>query len=430
MRDDIDEYSWLRDSNWPDVKDNKILEFLNKENRNFNSLMQSSQKMTDMLFNEVKGKISAKDSTVPVKRDEYYYYSFINEGQEYWSVARKRASLDAKEEIILDENKLAEGQDFLNVRSVSVSPLHNLVGYSVDYDGNERYSLFIKEINSDTLLSDKIENTFGNIVWHESQEGFFYTPATEEWRAKEVLYHKIGTSQSEDRVIYHEDDATFSVGISKSESKSYLFITTESKNASECYFIDMADPKMSLHIIERRKENHLYYVSHNADHFFILTNDKGENFRVAKVLIDHPDQSNWKAFIEHDPEVYLQEMNLYQNHIVISSKRLGLDIIEVRNLKDGSVQHIDFPDQSYTAHVCYTTFDDDGIRFSYSALNTPNSVREYSLKSGEITTLKEQFIPSGFNKAEYKVERIWAPSREDGIKVPISIVYKKSLFKK
>ena len=424
-----DDYSWLRDNSWPDVKDEAVLEYLKQENAYVDAVMKSRQDITDQLFDELKGRIKEDDRTVPIKVDSYYYYSFIEKGQDYWVHARKKDSFDGQEQVTIDENKLAKDKDFLNVAMVKASPNHRLVAYSADYDGDERYTIYLKNIENDTHLPDKIDNTFGIMLWHENNEGFFYIPANEQWRAKEIYYHKVGTDKSEDKLIYKEDDEVYRAWIGKSSSKQFIFLGSSCSNATEAYYISIDDPEMKPHLISKREEDHLYSMEHHSDYFYITTNDAGKNFRVVKTPVAAPAKENWQEVIPHNENIYIEGVSLYENHMAVSTKELGLNKIEIINLQDETSNFIDFPEAAYSAGLRYTTFDADTIRFSYSSLNTPSSIREYNLKDQQIEILKVQEIPSGFDSSEYSVERVWVTAR-DGIKVPISLVYKTSLFKK
>ena len=425
----IGDYGWLRDNNWPDVKDKEVLEYLNKENAYCDEVMKPRQDITDLLYQELKDRIKEEDYTVPVKIDDYYYYSFIEKGQDYWVHARKKGALDNDKQVTLDENELAQGKDFLNIRAVEESPDHKLLAYSADYDGDERYTIYLKNIDEGENLKDEIDNTFGNVIWHENNQGFFYIPANEQWRAKEIYYHEIGADKSQDKLIYKEDDETYSAWIGKSDSKQFIFLGSSCSNATEAYYISLDDPEMKPQLILKREENHLYSVNHHNDYFYIQTNDAGKNFRVVKTFVTALSKENWQEVIPHSDKVYIERIDLYQDHMVVSTKELGLNKIEIINLNDKTSQFIGFPDPAYSASLQYTTFDAQAIRFSYSSLNTPFSIREYNFKSQNIQILKTQEIPSGFDSSEYAVERVWVTAR-DKEKVPVSLVYKKSLFKK
>ncbi|MDF3047650.1 MAG: peptidase prolyl oligopeptidase domain protein beta-propeller [Candidatus Midichloriaceae bacterium] len=468
-------YSWVRDANWPNSVNNKILDCLHAENKKCEEFFSPLQGEVDSLFAELKARIKEDDSTVPVKVDDYYYYSYIKSGQDYWTHARKHESLSAQEEILLDENLEAVGKDFFHTGDVEASKNHNLLAYSVDLDGSERYQIFIKDIQSNKLLDNNVKDAFGSIVWHINNQGFFYIPTGENWRAKKVFYHVIGTPQSDDILIYEEKDQTFSVNIGLSSSERYMFITTKSGNNSETWYLDLENPNAKLTVILPRKRDHLYHVTHHGNYFYILTNDKGKNYRLVRAETQSPTE-NWKEIIEHNHDVYLMDVTAYKNHIVVEKKILGLTQIQIirplRKLASGSrvegahgtedrsvlnihedlstgatsqpAAEVEFPERSievasewskeihfkdevYDAYHIFTTFDSPAVRYQYSSLVQPRSIMEYEFTTSKSTQLKIQEIPSGYDTKEYQTKRVWAISN-DGVKVPISILYRKDLF--
>lgn len=424
----IDYYYWLRDKGYPNVKSKEILNYLKYENDYANQELSKYQDLIDKIFNEIKSKIKEDDETVPVKIGDYYYYSYIKKGMDYWVHSRKYKSLDSKEEIILDENELAKGHYYCKVIGIKISPNHKFVSFAVDYKGNEEYEIKIKDIEQGGLLSYSIPRTFGIVVWHENNKGFFYIPTGENWRAKKVFYHKLYEDYKNDNLLYQEEDITFNVGITKTNSKKYLIISSGNNEENECYYIDLASHDINPKIFLKRKAGHKYSINDYENKFFILTNDKGKNFRIAEV--DKGDcANNWKDFITYSKKRYIRDFELYKYHMVVtsSSNENGLLDVEIVNLDTRSSKYLNFTDQSYQVDVVFTTYDSDSMRFHYSSLSTPSTVKEYVFKTGEERTLKIDIIPSGFNPDEYKVERLYADSR-DGKNIPISLIYKKDRF--
>ncbi len=426
----VDHYHWLRDNNWPNVNDKEILDYLNDENEYFHHVMDDSKELVRKLFGELKGRIKEEDSTVPYLDNGYYYYSYIKKGEEYWTHVRKSSTIDSKEEELLNENSLAKDKSYFQLGDIAISPDHKLIAYSIDTNGNERYKIMIKDIGSGVLLTETIENVMrGSLTWHENGKGLFYVPANEFWRSEKVYYHELGTEQTRDKLLFHETDNTFSVNIKKTESRSFILITSESKNSNEIRFIDCSKPYLELALIAPRRNDHLYYITHNQDSFYILTNNNGKNFSLAKTSITLTDEYNWQKLIEHSETEYLTDITMYENYLVISSKVKGLPKIKVFNLDKFYLDsEITFPDAAYEAKVQFTTFEADSVRYEYSSLSTVKSVIEYNFITKTPKTLKQQEIPSGFNAEEYLVERLYAKSEDDGVEIPISLIYKKSLF--
>ncbi len=425
----IDFYSWLRDENYPKINNNEILDYLKFENNYSKYELSRYSDLIDKIYNEVKDRINEEDETVPIKIDDYYYYSYISKDMDYWVHSRKYKSLENKEEILIDENKLAQDHDYCNVKGIKISPDHKLIAYAVDYKGNEEYEIKVKNIKQDKLLNDYIPNTFVELVWHENNKGFFYIPTGENWRAKKVLFHKLGTSYEKDVLVYEEKDITFSVNIYKSNSKKYLIIVSGNNEENENYFINLSKNNLEPKLFYKRKSGHKYFINDHNNKFFIITNDKGKNFRIAEIDKDNMNKP-WKDFVAYSKSRYIRNFELYNQNMVITSSNNhnGLLDIEVINLENGFSKKLAFPNQSYHVDVIFTTYDADGFRFNYSSLSTPLTIKEYNFKSGKEKILKVDKIPSGFDLNNYKVERLYAKAR-DGKKVPISLIYKKDKFK-
>ncbi|MCE2992390.1 MAG: S9 family peptidase [Candidatus Jidaibacter sp.] len=421
------DYAWIRDANWPNSVDNKILDCLHAENKKCEEFFSPLQSEVDSLFAELKARIKEDDFTVPIKVDDYYYYSYIKQGQDYWVHARKHGSLSAKEEVLLDENLEAAGKDFFHTGDVEASPNHKLLAYGMDLDGSERYQLFVKDIAGNKLLDGNVKDAFGSIVWHKNNEGFFYIPTGENWRAEKVFYHTIGMPQSDDVLVYEEKDHTFSVNIDLSSSERYLFIVAKSGNNNETWYLDLEDPNAKLTVVLPRERDHLYHVTHHGDYFYMLTNDKGKNYRLVRADIDDPNKSR-KEIIGHINDVYLLDVTAYKNHIVLEKRVLGLTQIQIIELATKESEEIKFKDEVYDAYHIFTTFDSLAVRYQYSSLTQPRSIMEYEFATKKSTELKIQEIPSGYDAEKYQTKRVWATSN-DGVKVPVSLLYRKDLFK-
>lgn len=425
----VDFYSWLRDENYPKVNNSEIINYLKFENNYSKYELSRHSDLIEKIYNEIKNRINEEDETVPIKIGDYYYYSYIKKGMDYWVHTRKYKSLENKEEILIDENKLAQDHDYCNVKGIKVSPDNKLIAYAIDYKGNEEYEIKTKNIETDKLLNDNIPNTFGRLVWHENNEGFFYIPTGKNWRAKKVLFHKLGTNYEKDILVYEEKDITFSVDIHKSNSKKHLILVSGNNEENENYFINLSKNNLELKLFYKRTDGHRYYINDHNNKFFILTNDKGKNFRIAEVDKDNTNEP-WKDFIAYSKSKYIRNFELYNQNMVITSSnnQNGLIDIEVINLENDSSKKLTFPHQSYHADVIFTTYDADGFRFNYSSLSTPLTIKEYNFKTGKEKVLKVDKIPSGFDSNNYKVERLYAKTR-DGKEVPMSLIYKKDKFK-
>lgn len=425
-----DEYQWLRAKEWPEqITDKEVLSYLEQENQYFSSFMDPLAKEKDAIFEELKGRIKLEDQSTYVKKDNYYYYSRVEKDKDYPIHCRKHASTDAPEEILLDVNKLAEGKKFTSVGAFSISPNHKLMAYSVDFTGGEKYTITIFDLDKKEFLTDSIANTIGPIVWHEDIDGFFYTPVDENWRHDKVLFHKLGTDNKEDKIILHEPDPLYSVSVSKSSSRKYIFINVGGHDSNEEYYFSMGDKSFSPILIKERTDKIHYSVDHGSEYFYMHTNDGAKNFKLLKVSDKNLQKSStWEEYISEDKDKYLAGFDVTKTYMLINYQNKGLPLIIVKNINSNETKNVKFPDEAYTAAGYSTNFEEDDLRIDYAAPNRPSTVYQYQFSSDKLNILKVQEIPSGFNPDEYETKRIFAKSTDDA-EVPITILYKKSLFK-
>jgi oligopeptidase B len=420
----IDNYFWMREKENPEV-----IKYLDAENEYTNAIMKDTEGLQDKLYKEMLGRIKETDQSVPVKIDDYYYYSRTEEGKQYPIHCRKNGSLEAQEEIMLDENALAEGQKYFSTGVLDVSPDHRLLAYSTDTDGSEIYTIYIKDLSTGELLKDVITNTSYSLEWSNDNKMLFYTTLDETMRPYKVFRHILGTDAKDDSLIYHEEDEAFYVGIEKSESKAYLFITSGSNTTTEVRYFSADNPDESLKLIHPRQTKMEYYITHQGDSFFILTNDNAKNFRLMKAPVTNPAKDNWQEVIPHSDSVRLEDIEAFENHLVVYERENGLKKMRIMNMKNSESHYVDFPEPVYTFEEGENpNYKTNILRFSYTSLVTPNSVFDYNMDSKKRELKKQQEIPSGYDPSLYQSERIFAKTT-DGILVPISIVYKKGMVK-
>lgn len=425
-----DHYHWLRDSRWPKEIDAEILSYLSAENDYYHAVMQPFSRQEECIYQELIGKIELADESVPIKKDDFFYYSRTNGDSNYPIFCRKWESLDSSEQIYLDMNTLAAGKTFFSYNAIAISPDHQKVAYSTDTTGAERFTIQIKDLDQNTLLKDQITDVINSIVWHENGEGFFYCKLNKHWRPDQIFYHQLNTPVENDVLIFKEKDPKYRLQISKSASKRYIFIGSYAKENSEIYFIDFNDMKFVPHILAKRTENHRYLVDHIHHDFFILTNDTGKNFRLVKTATDNPYQTSWQEIIPSSSSDYLKKLVLYRDYFAVESREHGLEKIKLYSYDNiQNPETIQFRDPTYSASLVTTPVDSEGARIIYSSLNVPETTLEYHFQSKKLRTLKVKEIPSGYDSTLYQSERVFAQNI-DGIKIPISLVYKKSLFKK
>jgi len=419
-----DDYAWMRDPKWPkSVDDEKILSYLKAENEYTKSFFDKRQELKNSIFEELKGRVELKDQSAYVKRDNYYYYTRIEEDQDYHIFCRRNGSMEATEEVLLDVNKLAEGNNFVSIDGFSMSPNHKLLAYSVDFLGNEKYVIKILDLEQGKYLPDEIPNTSGSIVWHNTEPLFFYTPVNEDMRRDKVMMHKLG-SNGTDTLIFHEKNPLYFVGIGQSNDKKYMFISANGHDDDECFYIDLNHDNFKPTLLLSRKDKVHYAPEHHNGYFYIMTNDSGDNFRLGRMSVGNTALAEYIP-MQHDK--YLVSFDVTNNYLILNYKVNGLSNVVVRDFANNE-KTISFPEAAFTASGSSTNFDEDDIRITYSSLGRPDTTYVYDFLTDKLAVLKQKVIPSGFNPDEYNVERIWA--NNNGTLVPISLFYKKSLFKK
>ena len=419
-----DPYGWLRNRGGADV-----LAYLEAENDYTKRMMSHTENLQQRLFEEMKGRLKETDLTVPTKHDEYYYYTRTVEGQQYRIHCRKHGSLDAVEEIILDQNELAKGHDYFRLGAFEVSPDHKLLAYSTDTAGSETYTLRVKDLTTGELLPDTVENTYYSLEWGNDNATLFYTVLDEAMRPYRIMRHILGTEASADRIIHEEKDERFFVRVTKTRSKKFLLLRLGSQITSEIRVLDAGNPRGVFTTIEPRRQGVEYSVDHHGDDFYIVTNDEALNFRLMRAPIDSPSRGNWMEVIEHRPAVRLMGVDMFAHHMAIYERQDGLRRLRLRSLADGSEHYVSFDDPVYTFYATGNAeFDTDTIRYSYTSLVTPRSVYDYNMNTRIAELKKRQEVLGGFDPAMYTSQRIVATAK-DGTKVPISLVYRKGLVR-
>ena len=433
----IDNYFWMRlndeqkNASKPDEQTVKVLDYLNKENAYTKTVLKGTEGLQKILYDEITGRIKKDDESVPYFDNGYYYYNKYVEGSEYPVYYRKKASLTAPEEILLDVNKLAFGKSYCSVTGLSVSRDNNIMVYGVDYLSRRRYTLNYVDIRTGSLMADKIENTTGQSVWAADNKTIFYvTKDNETLRSNKIFRHKIGTATEKDNLVYNEKDQTYSVSLSETKSRKYILINSTQTLASEVRYLDATTPEGEFKVFEPRMVNHEYKIDHIGNEFYIRTNSNGaSNFKLLKTGEDKTGRANWTEVIPHRNDTLFEDFELFDKWIVSAERTRGLNNLIIINIKDGKRQNINFGEEAYTAGLNINPNPNtDLIRYSYSSLTTPNSVIDYNMVSGEKKVLKEDIILGGFNKDNYESKRLWAKAG-DGSMIPVSIVYKKGFVK-
>jgi oligopeptidase B len=417
----IDDYFWLRDRSNPEV-----LDYLNAENRYTRAVMQHTEDLQEVLFQEMRGRIKETDLSVPERVDDYFYYSRTETGVQYPIHCRRRGSPDGPEEILLDQNPLAADHPYFRLGASEVSPDHRLLAYSVDTSGAEEFTLYIKDLATGELLSERIERTSHSVAWANDSRTLFYTVLDQARRPCRLYRHVVGQDSAEDALVYFEPDAAFFLDVSRSRSRRYLLLDLSSHSTSEVRFVSADHPEEPFQLVQPRRAGVEYSVTHHGDRFFIVTNDEAANFRLMEAPAESPSREHWSPVLPYRAEVKTDSTDAFRQHLVIYEREAGLRQIRVLDLESGAAHLIPFPEPVYTVRAhANPEFDTTLLRFTYTSLVTPSSVVEYDL-ARQSWTVRKQTEVRGYDPSLYRSERRFATA-PDGAQVPISLVYRVSL---
>ncbi len=420
----IDNYYWLNDR-----ENSEVIDYLNAENEYKTRMLKETEPFQEALYQEMKGRIKETDMSVPVKRRGYYYYSRVEEGKQYGISCRKKGSLDSEEEILIDQNERAKGHDFYALGGLSIADDNNLMAFSEDTVGRRIYTIRFKNLETGEMLPDILENTTGGITWAADNKTVFYTVKDETLRPYKIFRHTLGTPQSADVEVYHEEDPAFNVFVYRTKSRKYIIIGSSSTVSSEVRYAPAGMPESEFVLFQPRERDLEYGVAHFNDHWYIVTNYKAKNFRLMKTPLDHTTKEHWEEVIGHRDDVLLEGMVLFKNYLVLTERKDGL--IHLRIMPwDGSGEHyIEFDDPAYAAGPgANPDYDTETLRFSYTSMVQPSAVYDYNMRTRERKLLKEQEVVGGYDKSLYESKRFYVEAR-DGARVPVSMVYRKDLLK-
>ena len=421
----IDNYYWLNQR-----EDQEVLDYLNAENDYTAKGLKGTEAFQQELYDEMIARIKQTDMSVPYKYNGYYYITRFEEGNEYPIHSRKKGTLEATEEIMLNVNELAKGYDYYAVAGMEVSPDNKILGYGEDTLSRRKYTLRFKNLETGAMLPDQIPNTTGGLTWANDNKTVFYTQKDDALRAYKIFKHKLGTPTSQDVEVYHEADETFSVFIYKSKSEKYLIMGSYHTLTAEYKILEADNPDGEFRVFEPRdtKNNLEYSIAHFGDKFYIRTNLDAKNFRLMETPEDKTGKEHWKEVIPHREDVLLEGMEVFKDHLVLSERVKGIRQLFVKPWKAAG-HYIDFPEEAHTAYVSTNPdFDTEILRIEYQSMSTPNSIYDYDMNTRTMKLLKQEEVVGDFDPANYQTERVFAKAR-DGVEVPISIVYKKGVKK-
>ncbi|MGH8864509.1 MAG: prolyl oligopeptidase family serine peptidase, partial [Burkholderiales bacterium] len=411
----VDDYHWLRNKASPSVR-----ACLRAENAYTAAMMKPSRGLQKNLYKEMLARIKETDTDVPYREGAYYYYSRTEKGKQYRIFCRRHGSPDAAEAVILDVNRLAQGHNFYSVGAVEISPDGNLLAYSSDTSGFREYTLHLKDLRNGKVLSDRIEKV-RSVAWASDNRTLFYVREDGTKRAYRLYRHLLGSK--DDQLIYEEADARFSLSVARSRSRAYLFLTSHSATTSEVRFLPADAPAAAWNLVTARQPEHEYYVDHGQGLFYIVTNDKGRNFRLVTAPVEDPAPGNWKEKVPHRAEVMLEGVDVFARHLVAHERAGGFPRLRVMRLADGESHEIAMPEPVYSVGGgANFEFDTDVFRFHYDSYVTPDTEYDYHLDRRKRKMLKQREV-RGYEPAKYRSELHYSVAA-DGTRVPISMVYR------
>ena len=425
-----DPYYWMIDYFKKGKDSTKVVNYLTAENAYLETMMADTKQLRDNLYQEMKARIKEKDESVPVFKNGYYYYSRTETGKQYFKYCRKKGSLSAPEEILLDVDQMAEGKAYYAATGFSISPDNSKLIFGVDDVSRRQYSLFLKDLNTGKITDLGIKNTEGNAVWAADNKTIFYTAKNDVTLLSEkIKRHTLGTDPSKDAVVYEEKDNTNYIGVGKSKNEKYIMIYSSATTSSEVRYLPADDPNGGFKVFQPRMKDVLYDITPLEDKFLITTNKDALNFKVMETPINKTGVENWKDLIPHRKDVLMLGIDEFKNFLVFSERQNGLSQLVIQDRKTQKKEFLKFDEPAYMIRSMNNPeYNTDNFRFAYTSMITPSSQYEQNLVTGKRTLLKQQEVLGGYDKNLYTTERVFATAK-DGTKIPVSIVYKKDFEK-
>lgn len=432
----VDPYFWMRLTDEqkvaekPDEQTEKVLDYLNAENSYTSQELKSTETLQSKLYDEMVGRIKKNDESVPYFKNDYWYYVRFEADKEYPIYCRKKGTLDAPEQVMLDVNEEAEGYDYYSARGLAVSSNNKILAFNEDTLSRRIYTVRFKNLETGEFLDDKLPNSDGGGDWANDNKTYFYTTKNKvSLLSEKIVRHELGTSTSQDEVVYEEKDPSYYIGVYKSKSDEYLIIYNSSTLVSDYHILRADNPKGAFQQFSPRESKHEYSIDHFEDKFYIVTNWEAENFRLMETPVTATSKENWKEVIAHRDDVLLNDIEVFQDYLVISERSNALTHLKIIDQKTKAEHYLEFDEPAYVVYSSTNTeFGTDQLRYGYSSLTTPNSTYDYNMKTRKKVLKKQDEVVGGHDPEAYQTERLFATAR-DGVEVPISLVYKKGLVK-
>ncbi len=421
----IDNYYWLNDKN-----NSEVIDYLNAENAYTKQMTLHTQEFQKSLFEEMKGRIKEDDTSVPYKLNGYWYLTKYEAGRDYPIYVRKKKTLEAEEELLFDCNDMAKDHAYFNLGGISISPDNTLAAFSTDTVSRRQYTIQIKNLITGEIYSDKILNTTGSATWANDNKTLFYSMKDEvTLRSHKIFKHKLYSDSKTDIEVFHETDETFNTFVYKSKSKKYLIIGSSSTLSSEYRFLDADVPDGRFKIFQERTKKLEYSIAHYNGSFYIISNkDDATNFKISKTSEKTTGKENWQDVIPHRASVLIEDIEIFKDYLVVNEREHGLNKLRIISWNKKEDYYLPFNSETYTTYIGNNPdFESDMLRYGYNSLTSPSSVIDYNLKTKQSEIKKELEVLGGtFKKENYESQRIWATA-SDGVKIPISLVYKKGI---
>jgi oligopeptidase B len=379
---------------------------------------------------KVPRRLEPNDESVPFKLDDYWYYSRFEKEKNYPILCRKKGTLEAPEEIMLDANVLAEGHEFFSLRGTQVSSGQDILAFSTDTVGRKFYTVRFKNLVTEQILSDEIPDVTGNLAWAEDNRTVFYAKQDPETlRSFRIYRHVLGEDPADDDLVYEETDDTYSCRVFKTKSKKYVMIASNTTLADEYRYLEASEPNGEFEIFLPRERGHEYSLDHYADRFYVRTNDGAKNFRLMFTPVSATDKESWTEVVPHRDDVYLGGFEIFRDHLVVTEREAGLIQLHVIPWSGDGDHYLQFDEPAYVAYIdTNLDFDTTVLRFGYASMATPGSIYDYDMVTRERTLLKRDQVLGGYDPSDYTTERVLATAR-DGAKIPVSLVHRKDLAK-
>jgi oligopeptidase B len=420
----VDPYYWLREKQNPEV-----LAYLEAENAYTEAVMAPAADLQATLYREIVGRIQETDTSAPVFYKGWWTYTRTVEGLDYDIYCRRRGSMEAPEEVMLDGNELARGHDYFDLAYVERSPDENLIAYAADFDGSEVHELRFRDLTTGGDLPDVVSGVYYGAAWSADSSTFFYTKPDAAMRSYQIWRHRLGTAGAQDVLVLQEDDERFELGVEMTKSERYIIFSSSSQLTSECRYLHSDAPEGEPAMVEARRTGVEYSIDDQEDRFLILTNDGARNFRLMAAPTTSPRRDTWIEVVPERPGVRLNFTDVHRKHVVLGQRSDGLQRLEVLDSTTGELHIVEQPDPAYTAFPgADPNYEGHVMRFFYTSLVAPWSAVDYDMRTRERTVVKEQPVRGGYKRSDYISERLWATSK-DGVRVPVSVVYRRGLEK-